>query len=348
MRIIVWGTGPHALEFAELCDPAISVAAHVDLDPQKTGSQFLGRRVIRPEDMAGLDYDYLLITPFHWREPKELALNLGIPAAKIMAFYETRFACLAKFGRQGLLPQELSPALVAELDSKPWYHEVEIFPGVKTPGPARPRFELIRQLTDKIDVSGKRVLDIGAWNGPYSFAMRDLGCQVTGYDIQDPERSGFNLINQLKKANVGFVTDSVYNLGAYPDFKFDIVLYFGVYYHLLHPLAALANIFKVLEDDGVLLFEGAVLDYAYNVDPLFAPLKDKMAPYTELPLAYFTSAEYHGDASNWYVPNMLCLRQWLNASGFEVESLTPLPERSRAYGLARKIKGFVGEEHIRL
>ena len=137
--------------------------------------------------------------------------------------------------------------------------------------------------------------------------------------------------------------DSVYHLAEHFQKEFDVILFFGVFYHLFNPMLALTNIHAALADDGVLLYEGAVLEFAYNIDPVWAKRKERMAPYLEVPLAYFTSGDCLGHWSNWYVPNVLCLREWLVSAGFEVGDMYLLPGASRAYGLARKRPGSLPE-----
>lgn len=345
MDIVIWGTGREALELAALCDPEkATITAFVDDDAPAPGARkLLGREVVSPATLGERSFDALLIAPKKWREVKARAVeDFAVAGGKIHAYWDKRFAFLRRFGRPGLIPETVSDDSIAALDSKPWYHAVEVFPGVSTPGPAEPRPFLLDVLPAEA-FAGKRVLDIGAWTGPYTFEAERRGGMVTSYDIQDPEASGYNLLKDLKGSKATYVHDSVYNLAGHFQKEFDIVLFFGVFYHLFDPMRALTNIHAALADDGVLLYEGAVLEFAYNMDPVWAERKDRMGPYLEVPMAYFTSGDCFGHWSNWYVPNVLCLREWLTAAGFDVGDMYLLPGASRAYGMARKRPGSVTE-----
>ena len=348
MNIVIWGTGPKALEFAGLCDPAkVSVLAFVDEDPARQGTTFLGREVLAPGVVSRLTFDALFLSTRDWQADKErIAREFGVPAEKIRAYYQNRFALLREIGREGLIPANLTDEDVARLDSVPWYHSVEVFPGVFTPGWAELQIFLIDQLAPEQTV-GKKVLDIGAWTGPYTFEMERRGALVTAYDIQDPQTSGFNLLKSMRGAKAEYIRDSVYNLPEHFDKTFDVIMFFGVYYHLFNPMLAFTNIHRSLKDDGIMLFEGAVLEYAYDMDPEWAARKDRMEPYLEVPLAYFTQGDCYGHWSNWYVPNVLCLREWIMAAGFEILDMYLVRGGSRAYGMARKSTLQVPTEHSR-
>ena len=344
MDIVIWGTGQEALELAALCDmEKVTITAFVDDAPNTGKTKFLGREVIAPQALPGRGFDALLIAPEHWQEAKALAVGqLAIPEDKIHAYHDKRFALLRRFAKPGLIPEEVSDYTIAALDAKPWYHAVEVFPSVFTPGHAKLQGFLLDQLPPEA-YAGSQVLDIGAWTGPYTFEVERRGGLVTSYDIQNPEESGYNLLKSLKHSQARYVHDSVYNLAGHFQKEFDIILFFGVFYHLFNPMLALTNIHAALADDGVLLFEGAVLEFAHNIDPVWAKRKDRMGPYLEVPMAYFTSGDCLGHWSNWYVPNVLCLREWLLAAGFEVGDMYLLPGASRAYGLARKLPGSLPE-----
>ncbi len=61
-----------------------------------------------------------------------------------------------------------------------WYHRIELPQGVVTPGWA-PRVPEAYAIPD--DLSGKRVLDIGAWDGYWSFeALRRGAREVVAVD----------------------------------------------------------------------------------------------------------------------------------------------------------------------
>jgi tRNA (mo5U34)-methyltransferase len=338
MKIVVWGTGQDALELLGLMDlDRVKALAFVDESPEAQASGFLGREVLGPESLSLMDFDALFITPPHWQElARQAAEDLGIQKEKIHVYHGKRFELLRRFGKKGVIPEDVPGKLVEELDTKEWYHRVDVFPGVTTPGPASLQAFLLDQIGPG-GFAGKKVLDIGAWTGPYTFEVERRGGLVTAYDIQDPERSGFNLLKNIKGSQADYVHDSVYNLASHFRDHFDIILFFGVFYHLKNPMLAFENIHAALKEGGTMLYEGAVLEYAYTLDPIWAARKDRMQPYLEVPLAYYTKGDCLGHFSNWYVPNALCLREWVTSAGFEAGDMYLLPGGSRAYGMARKL-----------
>jgi tRNA (mo5U34)-methyltransferase len=82
--------------------------------------------------------------------------------------------------------------------------------------------------------------------------------------------------------------------------NFDIVIFAGVYYHLKDPLLAFSTLRRVMRAGGTLIVEGAI-----NEEPgCFARF-------------YYREA-YCGDTSNWWIPTVECLRQWVTCSFFEI------------------------------
>src|SRR3954470_7806067 len=74
----------------------------------------------------------------------------------------------------------------ASIAARPlWYHTMEVAPGVETPG----WFDL-RPIVERMpwpDVAGRRCLEVGPWDGFFSFEMERRGAAtVTATDISHP------------------------------------------------------------------------------------------------------------------------------------------------------------------
>lgn len=205
-----------------------------------------------------------------------------------------------------------------------WYHGFEIMPGLRTNGQcivdAGAAFDV---LGVPADLAGQRFLDIGAWDGPYSFELERRGAQVVALDIQDPDRTGFNTAKRILGSRVEYVRGSVYELTQKLSGKFDWVSYLGVFYHLKHPIAAFEEIAAVLKPGGRMLFEGEIFDdYAEtlrNVPWGQRRLLRKLSG-SEVPVTLCYPGKYK-NCSNWFIPNVACLRGWMEATGFEVTVL---------------------------
>ncbi len=227
-----------------------------------------------------------------------------------------------------------------------WYHGWEIVPGIFTGGNSftNPKSALTRYGLDS-DLEGKRALDIAAWDGPYSFELERRGAEVVSYDIQDPDATAYNTAKRILNSECAYVRGNVYDLSPAVAGKFDIVLYLGVFYHLKHPLIALENIRSVLKDDGIMVFEGANLDYAWNVDRVIRDHRDDLEKIRHLPITYFTSGEYAGSWSNWYIPTRACVQEWHRATGFREVSSEIHTTSSRVYGIAERDPEWNPHEH---
>lgn len=232
------------------------------------------------------------------------------------------------------------------MQTRKWFHRFELVPGLWSPGRLTVNAKAaLTQHGFPENLSGKRVIDIGALDGAYSFEFARRGASVLSIDLQDPDRTGFNLAKAAKASLAEYRIMSVYDLSPETVGKFDVAWYWGVFYHLREPLLAFRNIYRVLNEEGLLNFEGAVLDYAWNPEPLLKSRERELRAVQDLPLAFFAGESYAGDWSNWYVPNTTCLRDWLKASGFKDIKINVNQAHSRAVGTAIKDSAFGDKEY---
>lgn len=232
-----------------------------------------------------------------------------------------------------------------------WYHNFEAVPGsgVYTISKDRPtnhhlylkHFEL-----DKKFWKGKRVLDIGTFSGALAFYAEEMGAsEVVGIDVMKPEDNGFALIKELRNSKVKHVQAAVYDLNAEDFGMFDIIMFFGVIYHLKHPLLALEKVNEVCKNGGTLIGAGTTSDLWFHQDddrscsrgvnfsritrtPATAKEAINVDSLNDLPLCGFASEQYYLDRTNWFIPNSKCLDGWLTASGFSLarpSSFVPAP-----------------------
>jgi tRNA (mo5U34)-methyltransferase len=93
-----------------------------------------------------------------------------------------------------------------------WYHRWEVFEGIITPG-RRPVSMICAKVQLPRDLAGKRVLDVGAWNGCFSFECERRGAsEVIAYGLENPDVAGFNRLKELLSSRVKYVQGSVYTL----------------------------------------------------------------------------------------------------------------------------------------
>jgi SAM-dependent methyltransferase len=205
------------------------------------------------------------------------------------------------------------------------YHKYEVEPGLFTPGQfleVQPK-RCLDELGVPQSLLGLRALDIGAFDGPFTFELERRGAQVTALDIQDPNITIFNAVKEIKSSSAEYVQGSVYDASPGTLGIYEIVLFAGVYYHLKNPVLALQRIRRLLGNGGALFIEGASgTDYvAEQMNKALGLPKSKMRTTAEildrLPLSYFDIEDrIYGTGSNWYFPTTFGLEVILLASGF--------------------------------
>src|SRR5215813_2598194 len=139
-----------------------------------------------------------------------------------------------------------------------WYHAIEVAPGIITPGRYDPK-PLLDAMGFPADLSGKSVLDIGAYDGFFTFEAERRGAErVVALDRHPASHKGFALAHELLGSKAEYVEGSVYDLSPDIHGTFDVVFFLGVLYHLRHPLLALEKIHSVCRE--MLFVESHVLD----------------------------------------------------------------------------------------
>jgi len=103
----------------------------------------------------------------------------------------------------------------------------------------------LRLLQVPDDLSGKRVLDIGAWDGYFSFEFERRGASVLAVDTYAWDHGGlecFLLAREHFKSRVEYRRMDVHDLDPQAIGRFDLVFCAGVLYHMRHPLIGLERI----------------------------------------------------------------------------------------------------------
>jgi tRNA (mo5U34)-methyltransferase len=196
-------------------------------------------------------------------------------------------------------------ALVERVGRLKWVHRIDLGHGVVTPGLWNPNHPVILRALDDIDFRGKKVLDIGCWDGLWSFeAERRGAARVYATDLVSQRvfrgQPTFRLAHKVLRSRVRYRPNlSVYDVERLGVRDFDVVIYAGVYYHVKDPLRSFSALRRVMKDGGLLLVEGATLDE----DGCFA--------------RYYYREIYKKDRSNWWVPTVECLKEWVESSYFD-------------------------------
>lgn len=227
-----------------------------------------------------------------------------------------------KHGQRQLTDKQLK-ALNEKIKSFPyWYHKIELPGGVSTPGWAPLDREMYR-IPD--DLTGMRVLDVGAWDGFWTFEALKRGAkQVVAIDdfsdflgeLKNTDRKAWENFDLCKEA-LGYSDEqckrfemSVYDIHEKDIGRFDIVFFFGVLYHLRHPLLALDKLASICDKE--LYVETAILDD-------FSPFQGGLGKgYSgqQIVAEFYSQAQYGNNPTNWWAPTIHCLLHMMLAAGF--------------------------------
>ncbi len=192
----------------------------------------------------------------------------------------------------------------AELSRAGWYHSMDFEDGEVIPGymPLDVQRSRYAEFPIPADLSGKRVLDIGAWDGWFSFEAERHGAGVVALDCVRVDN--FVYAHKRKRSKVEYVIADVYDLPNLGLGTFDYVFFLGVLYHLRHPLLALEYVCAATR-------ELALID-SLVVDEFDAPESAPRPPGLE----FYETDELGGNIDNWFGPTLDCLQALARSGGF--------------------------------
>jgi tRNA (mo5U34)-methyltransferase len=227
---------------------------------------------------------------------------------------------------QGLRTARRNRNTRQELLQKGWYHSMElpggrVIEGVHSLDALHSR---VAQFPIPADLRGKRVLDIGAWDGWFSFEMERRGAQVVAVDCVEVDN--FLYARRELGSRVEYREMDIYDLTPDRVGYFDIVLCLGVLYHLKHPLLALERICTLTRELAII--ESFVAD--------------DITAHTEFPwMEFYETDELGGQLDNWVGPSVDCLPALCRAAGFARVSLLSVRDHSGSVACWRRWEPLV-------
>lgn len=214
-----------------------------------------------------------------------------------------------------------------------WYHSIDLGDGIVTPGRSENTVLTAEQLPA---LRGRSVLDIGAWDGYYSFLAERLGasrvvsldhyawgvdlvarfkywseCTDAGvlpdhdrdltefWDPELPGRRGFDLAREALHSKVEPRLGDFATIDLASLGTFDVVLYLGVLYHVKEPLTVLERLRQVTTEVAVVETE------AIHVEN-----------YDHATFLQFSAGAVGNDYGVWYIPTIRALEELCRAAGF--------------------------------
>jgi len=211
--------------------------------------------------------------------------------------------------RPAMTPEQLQAGAAAI----EWFHRIDLGSGITTAGRDDSPRKLI-EIRMPEELRGRSVLDIGAFDGFFSFeaerrgAARVLAIDNWGRPECSP-KAGFEFAKRALGSRVEDRTVDVYDLSPETVGVFDVVLFLGVLYHLRHPLLGLERVASVTGDLLILETHVDLLDHRRPV------------------MAFYPGDELGGDSTNWWGPNVAAVLDMLRTVGFRRLDVVRAPAR---------------------
>lgn len=171
-------------------------------------------------------------------------------------------------------------------------------------------------------LTGMRVLDVGPWDGFFTFAAEARGANVVAVDYVDLD--SFRTLAREFRSKATYVRRDLYEITPAEFGTFDIVLCLGVLYHVKHPLLALEHMCAVTADRCIIeTFTVDADSYARN-----PPDHAGEIPYLEL----YEYDELGGQLDNWCGPSVDAVCSLCRQAGFA---------QARVFALREKVASVV-------
>ena len=164
----------------------------------------------------------------------------------------------------------MTPEQIARMNSISWAHRIDLGDGIVTPGYYQHTAEhATLHFGMPESLAGKNVLDLGCSDGMFSFEAKRRGAEYvlaidsSAHDALCIGKSktwpdGFNLAREVLGAQVDFIDSDLFTVG--PRNAADVVLFYGVLYHLDDPIGGLRKVFSLVKEGGYALIETAYFE----------------------------------------------------------------------------------------
>jgi tRNA (mo5U34)-methyltransferase len=219
-----------------------------------------------------------------------------------------------------------------------WWHSIDLGEGVVTPGEKTPQV-LARELESLRlpDLRGKSVLDMGAYDGFYSFEAERRGaarvvaldhyvwsldlpghirywreCRERGTEPlpneqtphwrpdELPGKGGYDTAHRALRSRVETVVGDFMSMDLEALGTFDLVLFLGVLYHMEDPLGAMRRVASLTREVAIIETHAVVVPGCEHLELC----------------EFYSSNQLNGDVSNWWGFNRKALLGLCGAAGF--------------------------------
>jgi len=197
-----------------------------------------------------------------------------------------------------------------------WFHTIDLGDGIVTPG-GKTRNILEPEsaaVFAHLNLRGCSVMDVGAWNGYYTVESKRRGAsKVLAVDSPTwlrPDLRGketFDFVMKRLGLSVESLVKDVQCIDEDDVGHWDIVLFLGVFYHLVDPITAVMRLAAITNE--VLVVE-THLDARYFGRPA---------------MVFYPGRELSNDPTNWWGPNRAAVEALLTLAGFRHIEFTAHP-----------------------
>lgn len=172
------------------------------------------------------------------------------------------------------------------------------------------------------DLSGKRVLDIGPWDGYFTFEMERRGAQVTGLDYVDLDT--FRRLRTALNSQANYIRRAIYEMDHRELGQFDYVLCLGVLYHLKYPIEGLERVCAITTDTAI------IDSFVIDGEEWLRGERD-----TALRAEFYERDELAGQLDNWWGPSVTTMGAWIRAAGFAEAELLRVSPKAATFAARR-------------
>jgi len=220
----------------------------------------------------------------------------------------------------------MNPEQLKEMQEITWWHKMDL-DGVKTRGED---FTMEKLATIKLpaNLKGKTVIDIGAWDGFFSFECERRGADVLAVDsinhkwkegvtwkaneraeLYHSGKKGFNFARKILNSKVKDKEMEVMDLKGIGEF--DLVLCLGILYHMEDPFGMCKVMYDITKKGGLLILE--------THSDLKEVKRPALAFYPDGKLIFDSNDpdSYVDDPTTYFGPNPPAVESMLKAAGFK-------------------------------
>lgn len=199
--------------------------------------------------------------------------------------------------------------LQQEIKSEPyWFHRMQLGQGIETPGWSDPAHDKLPYFGLPRRLDGLRVLDVGCAEGFFSFEAERRGArEVVAVDSFPDSVRRFNICRAALGSKATAFLCNVTDITPKAFGTFDLVMFFGVLYHLRNPILALERLHAVCT--GTLLLQTLSEELSGTSDVPYA----KFYPFG-MPSGPAEAPQF--DPTVFWVPNVACVDAMVRSAGF--------------------------------